>query len=120
MYTNDKIELLIRATRLYCYNMYQEYDSKFYPTIKNVILGFTNKIFGTKSKADRMNIDIFSTFKSKPEWGPGWQVYSGIRIYIKFPDTSALEYELLKYPTKHQWEINTTLLKFLHQLRPNK
>lgn len=47
-----------------------------------------------------MNIDIFSTFKSKPEGGPGWQVYSGIRIYIKFPDTSALEYELLKYPTK--------------------
>lgn len=74
MYTNDKIELLIRATRLYCYNMYKEYDPKFYPIIKNVVLGFTNKIFGTKSKADRMNIDIFSTFESKPEWGPGWQV----------------------------------------------
>lgn len=66
MYTNDKIELLIRATRLYCYNMYKEYDPKFYPIIKNVVLGFTNKIFGTKSKADRMNIDIFSTFESKP------------------------------------------------------
>ncbi len=65
MYTNDKIELLIRATRLYCYNMYKEYDPKFYPIIKNVVLGFTNKIFGTKSKADRMNIDIFSTFESK-------------------------------------------------------
>lgn len=100
MYTNDKIELLIRATRLYCYNMYKKYDPKFYPIIKNVVLSFTNKIFGTKSKADRMNIDIFSTFESKPERGPGWQVYSGIRIYIKFPDTSALEYELLKYPTK--------------------
>lgn len=86
MYTNDKIELLIRATRLYCYNMYKDYDPKFYPTISNVVLSFTNK--------------IFSTFESKPEWGPGWQVYSGIRIYIKFPDTSALEYELLKYPTK--------------------
>lgn len=47
-----------------------------------------------------MNIDIFSTFESKPECGPGWQVYSGIRIHIKFPDTSALEYELLRYPTK--------------------
>lgn len=69
MYTNDKIELLIRATRFYCYNMYKEYDPKFYPIIKNVVLGFTNKIFGTKSKADRMNIDIFSTFESKPEWG---------------------------------------------------
>lgn len=51
MYTNDKIELLIRATRLYCYNMYKDYDPKFYPIIKNVVLGFTNKIFGTKSKA---------------------------------------------------------------------
>lgn len=85
MYTNDKIELLIRATRLYCYNMYKEYDPKFYPTISNVVLSFTNKIFGTKSKADRMNIGIFSKFENKPEWGPGWQVYSGIRIYIKFP-----------------------------------
>lgn len=66
MYTNDKIELLIRATRLYCYPMYKEYDPKFYPTIKNVVLGFTNKIFGTKSKADRMNIDIFSTFEVNP------------------------------------------------------
>lgn len=51
--------------------MYKDYDPKFYPTISNVVLGFTNKIFGTKSKADRMNIDIFSTFESKPEWGPG-------------------------------------------------
>ena len=100
MYTNDKIELLIRATRLYCYNMYKDYDLKFYPTISNVVLSFTNKIFGTKSKADRVNIDIISTFESKPECGPGWQVYSGIRIHIKFPDTSALEYELLRYPTK--------------------
>ena len=65
MYTNDKIELLIRATRLYCYNMYKDYDPKFYPTIKNVVLGFTNKIFGTKSKADRVNINIISTFESK-------------------------------------------------------
>lgn len=46
MYTNDKIELLIRATRLYCYNMYKDYDPKFYPIIKNVVLSFTNKIFG--------------------------------------------------------------------------
>jgi hypothetical protein len=62
---------------------------------------YTNdKIFGTKSKADRVNINIISTFESKPECGPGWQVYSGIHIYIKFPDTSALEYELLRYPTK--------------------
>lgn len=62
MYTNYKIELLIRATRLYCYNMYQEYDPKFYPTIKNVILGFTNKIFGTKSLENKVDIDIIGIF----------------------------------------------------------
>lgn len=100
MYTNDKIELLIRATRLYGYNMNKEYNPEFYPTIQNIVLGFTHKIFGTKSQENKVKIVIFSTFESKPERGPGWQVYSGIRIYIKFPDTSALEYELLKYPTK--------------------
>lgn len=100
MYTNDKIELLIRATRLYCYNMYQEYDPKFYPTIKNVILGFTNKIFGTKSLENKVDIDIIGIFNHPIENSFGFKVYSGIRIYIKFPDTSALEYELLKYPTK--------------------
>ena len=59
--------------------MYKEYDPKFYPIIKNVVLGFTNKIFGTKSKVDRMNIDIFSTFESKPEWGPGTRLASIFR-----------------------------------------
>lgn len=59
--------------------MYKEYDPKFYPIIKNVVLGFTNKIFGTKSKADRMNIDIFSTFESKPEWD---QVGKYIQVYV--------------------------------------
>lgn len=90
MYTNDKIELLIRATRLYCYNMYKEYNPEFYPTIQNIVLGFTHKIFGTKSQENKVKI----------EFGPGWQIYSGIHIYIKFPDTSSLDYELLRYPTK--------------------
>lgn len=100
MYTNDKIELLIRATRLYCYNMYKEYNPEFYPTIQNIVLGFTYKIFGTKSQENKVKIVILSTFESKIEFGPGWQIYSGIHIYIKFPDTSSLDYELLRYPTK--------------------
>ena len=100
MYTNDKIELLIRATRLYCYDMYKEYNPEFYPTIQNIVLGFTRKIFGTKSQENKVKIVILSTFESKIEFGPGWQIYSGIHIYIKFPDTSSLDYELLRYPTK--------------------
>lgn len=100
MYTNDKIELLIRATRLYCYNMYKDYDPKFYPAIQKIVFSFTNKIFGTKLQESKVNIDIFGIFRDRIEWGPGWQIYSGIRIYIKFPDTSTLEYELLRYPTK--------------------
>lgn len=100
MYTNDKIELLIRATRLYCYNMYKEYNPEFYPTIQNIVLGFTHKIFGIKSQENKVKIVILSTFESKIEFGPGWQIYSGIHIYIKFPDTSSLDYELLRYPTK--------------------
>lgn len=100
MYTNDKIELLIRATRLYCYNMYKEYNPELYPTIQNIVLGFTHKIFGTKSQENKVKIVILSTFESKIEFGPGWQIYSGIHIYIKFPDTSSLDYELLRYPTK--------------------
>lgn len=100
MYINDKIELLIRATRLYCYNMYKEYNPEFYPTIQNIVLGFTHKIFGTKSQENKVKIVILSTFESKIEFGPGWQIYSGMHIYIKFPDTSSLDYELLRYPTK--------------------
>lgn len=79
MYTNDKIELLIRATRLYCYNMYKEYDPKFYPIIKNVVLGFTNKIFGTKSKADRMNKTYSVHSKVNPS---GDQVGKYIQVYV--------------------------------------
>lgn len=68
MYTNDKIELLIRATRLYCYDMYKEYNPEFYPTIQNIVLGFTHKIFGTKSQENKVKIVILSTFESKIEF----------------------------------------------------
>lgn len=88
MYTNDKIELSIRATRLYCYNMYQEYDPKFYPTIKNVILGFTNKIFGTKSLENKVDIDIIGIFNHPIENSFGFKVYSGITVTIELPNES--------------------------------
>lgn len=48
MHINKKIDLLIRASRLYCHSMYQTYDPKYYPTIKGIVLNFTNKLFGTK------------------------------------------------------------------------
>lgn len=88
MYTNDKIELLIRATRLYCYNMYQEYDPKSYSTIKNVILGFTNKIFGTKSLENKVDIDIIGIFNHPIENSFGFKVYSGITVTIELPNES--------------------------------
>lgn len=98
MHVNQKIGLLVRASRLYCHNMYREYDPKYYPTIKNVVLNFTNKLFGTKRIESRVKIDIISLFGGDIENRPMWKVYSGIRILIEFPDTSALEFELLKHP----------------------
>lgn len=78
--------------------MYQEYDPKYYPTIKGIVLNFTNKLFGTKPVENKVRIDIISLFDRDIEDRPRWKVYSGIRIHIEFPDTSALEYELFKYP----------------------
>lgn len=98
MHINKKIDLLIRASRLYCHSMYQTYDPKYYPTIKNVVLNFTNKLFGTKRIESKVKIDIISLFEGDIENRPMWKVYSGIRILIEFPDTSALEFELLKHP----------------------
>ena len=62
MHVNQKIDLLVRASRLYCHNMYREYDPKYYPTIKDVVLNFTNKLFGTKRIESKVKIDIISLF----------------------------------------------------------
>lgn len=105
MHVNQKIGLLIRASRLYCHSMYQKYDPKYYPTIKGVVLNFTNKLFGTKSVENQVKIDIISLFDSDIEDRPGWKIYSGIRIQIEFPDTSALEYELFKHPLISEGDI---------------
>lgn len=98
MHINKKIDLLIRASRLYCHSMYQTYDPKYYPTIKGIVLNFTNKLFGTKPVENKVRIDIISLFSDDIENRPRWKVYSGIRILTEFPDTSALEFELLKHP----------------------
>lgn len=78
--------------------MYQTYDPKYYPTIKGIVLNFTNKLFGTKLVENKVRIDIIGLFSNDIEGKPGWKLYSGIRIHIEFPDTSALDYDLLKHP----------------------
>ena len=98
VHINKKIDLLIRASRLYCHSMYQTYDPKYYPTIKGIVLNFTNKLFGTKPVENKVRIDIISLFSDDIKDRPGWKIYSGIRIHVEFPDTSALEFELLKHP----------------------
>ena len=90
MHINHKIDLLVRASRLYCHSIY--------PTIKGVVLNFTNKLFGTKLVENKVRINIIGLFSNDIEGKPGWKLYSGIRIHIEFPDTSALDYDLLKHP----------------------
>lgn len=89
MHTNHRIALLIRASRLYCHSMYQEYDPKYYPTIKEVVLNFTNKLFGTKSIENKIDIKVLPLFEDN---------YIGVNIVMEFPDESGLEFELYKQP----------------------
>lgn len=87
MHTNHRIALLIRASRFYCHSMYQEYDPKYYPTIKEVVLNFTNKLFGTKSIENKIDIKVLPLFENK---------YIGITIDMRFPDESRLQFELYR------------------------
>ena len=119
MHINKKIDLLIRASRLYCYSMYQTYDPKYYPTIKGIVLNFTNKLFGTKPVENKVRIDIISLFSDDIKDRPGWKVYSGICILVEFPDNSALEYMSCSNILSYQKEISITN-RFSYQLRPNK
>lgn len=119
MHVNQKIDLLVRASRLYCHNMYREYNPKYYPTIKDVVLNFTNKLFGTKRIESKVKIDIISLFEGDIEDRPGWKVYSGIRIHVEFPDTSALEYTSCSNIPSYQRGISITN-RFPYQLRLNK
>ena len=89
MHTNHRIALLIRASRLYCHSMYQGYDPKYYSTIKEVVLNFTNKLFGTKSIENKIDIKVLPLFENK---------YIGITIAMEFPDESSLQFELYRRP----------------------
>ena len=89
MHINKKIDLLIRASRLYCHSMYQGYDPKYYPTIKEVVLNFTNKLFGTKSIENKIDIKVLPLFEDN---------YIGVNIAMEFPDESGLEFKLYKQP----------------------
>lgn len=89
MHTNHRIALLIRASRLYCHSLYQEYDPKCYPIIREVVLNFTNKLFGTKNIENKIDIKVLPLFEDN---------YIGVNIAIGFPDGSGLELELYKQP----------------------
>lgn len=89
MHTNHRIALLIRASRLYCHSLYQEYDPKYYPIIREVVLNFTNKLFGTKSIENKIDIKVLPLFEDN---------YIGVNMTIGFPNGSSLEFELYKQP----------------------
>lgn len=89
MHTNHRIALLIRASRLYCHSLYQEYDPKYYPIIREVVLNFTNKLFGTKSIENKIDIKVLPLFEDN---------YIGVNIAMWFPHGSGLEFELYKQP----------------------
>lgn len=89
MHTNHRIALLIRASRLYCHSLYQEYDPKYYPIIREVVLNFTNKLFGTKSIENKIDIKVLPLFEGN---------YIGVNIAMWFPSGSGLEFELYKQP----------------------
>lgn len=89
MHTNHRIALLIRASRLYCHSMYQEYEHKYLLTIKEVVLNFTNKLFGTKSIENKIDIKVLLLFEDN---------YIRVNIAMEFPDESGLEFELYKQP----------------------
>lgn len=110
MHTNHRIAILIRASRLYCHSMYQEYEPKYYSTIKEVVLNFTNKLFGTKSIENKIDIKVLPLFEDN---------YIGVNIAMEFPDESGLRFEL--YTSNHLFRKKiTTTSRDLYQLRPNK
>lgn len=90
MHTNHRIALLIRASRLYCPACTRkEYDPKYYPIIREVVLNFTNKLFGTKSIENKIDIKVLPLFEDN---------YIGVNIAMGFPNGSGLEFELYKQP----------------------
>lgn len=108
MHTNHRIALLIRASRLYCHSMYQEYEPSN-SLIKEVVLNFTNKLFGTKSIENKIDIKVLPRFEDN---------YIGVNIVMEFPDESGLEFELYRRPFIPEEIVTTSQNPY--QLRPNK
>ena len=69
--------------------MYQEYEPKYYSIIKEVVLNFTNKLFGTKSIENKIDIKVLPLFEGN---------YIGVNIAMEFPDEFGLEFELYRRP----------------------
>lgn len=90
MHTNHRIILLVRASRLFCYGLYQDYEPKNYNIIKAIVLHFTNRLFGTKGIEDQIQIEV------TPQYKLLYQIpqYVGVNVILKFPDTSLLEFSL--------------------------
>lgn len=109
MHTNHRIALLIRASRLYCHSMYQEYEPKDYSTIKEVVLNFTNKLFGTKSIENKIDIKVLPLFEDN---------YIGVNIAMRFPMNPVWS---SSFTSNHLFRKKiTTTSRDLYQLRPNK
>lgn len=98
MHTNNKINLLIRASRLYCRPKYLEFNSGYYPQIEYIIRGFINKIFGTKPLERMVKISILPQFLTVFTRNNYYTKYVGITINVVSPDTSELNFELWAEP----------------------
>lgn len=104
MHTNHRIALLIRASRLYCHSLYQEYDPKYYLIIREVVLNFTNKLFGTKSIENKIDIKVLPLFEDN---------YIGVNTMDPVWSSSFTSNHLFRKKI-------TTTSRDLYQLRPNK
>lgn len=98
MHTNNKINLLIRASRLYCRPKYLEFNPGYYPQIGYIIRGFIDKIFGTKPLERMVKISILPQFRTVFTGNNYYTKYVGITINVVFPDTSELNFELWAEP----------------------
>lgn len=107
MHTNHRIALLIRASRLYCHS--QEYDPKYYPIIREVVLNFTNKLFVPKSIENKIDIKVLPLFEDN---------YIGVNIAMGFPMDPVWS---SSFTSNHLFRKKiTTTSRDLYQLRPNK
>lgn len=102
MHTEVKIALLIRCCSLYG----GQYYKREYPYLKDmekfkgVVRSFAHKLFGTKAQDDKLGVMV----KPNKEEIPGFSrlkprtKYTGITVYIEFPDGMGMEFILNATP----------------------